>query len=499
MKKLITITFAVLVALTLGLVPATPALAEIVGLWHFDETEGTTAHDDSGYANDGTVYDGTVPGATWEAAGSVGGALKFDGNDCVKILDSSTLDVAEAITLEAWVKPSVAAQGNARIIFKGTNSPFDPLYFLAYNASGTKMRMVVYINNIGKTATSTTSLIDINKWYHIAGTYDGTDVQVYIDGVLEGTTNATGDIDIGPGDIGIGRNAESTSYGYKGLIDEVIIYKGVLSDAVIAEHAQGIYDNQGPIASAVTADPNPIAMNTQTTVMFWADVDDTETGGSNIASAEYRVAEGDWQSMEAQNSPFDSINETVVAPSINLDLSTPGVHNVCVRGTDDFNNVGAEDCTLLVVYDPSGGFVTGGGWIISPAGAFPGIADLTGKATFGFVSKYQKGASVPTGNTEFQFKVADLNFKSTSYEWLVVAGARAQYKGSGTINGSGDYGFILTAIDGQISGGGGVDKFRIKIWNKDDDSIVYDNKNGASDTGDDTTELGGGSIVIHKK
>jgi len=79
---------------------------------------------------------------------------------------------------------------------------------------------------------------------------------------------------------------------------------------------------------------------------------------------------------------------------------------------------------------------------------------LTGKATFGFVSKYIKGKVDPTGNTEFQFKAGDLNFKSTSYEWLVVAGARAQFKGLGTINGTGNYGFMLTAIDGQISGGG---------------------------------------------
>ncbi len=121
---------------------------------------------------------------------------------------------------------------------------------------------------------------------------------------------------------------------------------------------------------------------------------------------------------------------------------------------------------------------------------------LTGKATFGFIAKYQKGANVPTGNTEFQFKAGNLNFKSTSYDWLVIAGARAQYKGTGTINGAGSYQFMLTAIDGQVAGGGGVDKFRIKIW--DADGIVYDNKMGADDTGNDSTALGGGSIVIHK-
>ena len=124
---------------------------------------------------------------------------------------------------------------------------------------------------------------------------------------------------------------------------------------------------------------------------------------------------------------------------------------------------------------------------------------MTGKANFGFVSKYQKGATVPTGETEFQFKVANLNFHSTSYDWLVISGAKAQYKGLGTINGTGNYGFMLTAIDGQINGGGGTDKFRIKIWDKNNgDAVVYDNMLGAADSDNPTTVLGGGSIVIHK-
>jgi hypothetical protein len=152
----------------------------------------------------------------------------------------------------------------------------------------------------------------------------------------------------------------------------------------------------------------------------------------------------------------------------------------------------------VVAYDPYGGFVTGGGWIISPLGAYTLEPSLTGKATFGFVSKYQKGSSVPTGDTEFQFHVANFSFHSTAYDWLVVAGARAQFKGIGTVNGIGNYGFILTAIDGQISGGGGVDKFRIKIWDRNSGANVYDNQNGESDDAALTTAIGKGSIVIHK-
>lgn len=122
-----------------------------------------------------------------------------------------------------------------------------------------------------------------------------------------------------------------------------------------------------------------------------------------------------------------------------------------------------------------------------------------GKASFGFVSRYKNGASTPTGNTEFQFKAGGLAFRSTSYQWLVVAGARAQYKGEGEIAGStGSYGFLLTAIDGALQGGGGVDQFRIKIWERTSGAIVYDNKIGQAEDSDEATTLGGGSIVIHK-
>jgi hypothetical protein len=125
----------------------------------------------------------------------------------------------------------------------------------------------------------------------------------------------------------------------------------------------------------------------------------------------------------------------IVAPIIYVPV---GVYNVCVRGTDAAGNVAIPECTLLAVYDPSARFVTGGGWIMSPPSAYVANTSLTGKANFGFVSKYQKGANTPTGQTEFQFKAGDLNFHSSSYEWLVVSGTRAQYKGVGTINGAGD-------------------------------------------------------------
>jgi hypothetical protein len=145
----------------------------------------------------------------------------------------------------------------------------------------------------------------------------------------------------------------------------------------------------------------------------------------------------------------------------------------------------------------STGFVTGGGWITSPAGAYTANTSFTGKASFGFISKYTNGANQPTGNTEFQFNTAGFRFNSSTYEWLVVAGAKAQFKGTGKVNGAGNYGFLLTAVDGQLSGGGGTDKFRIKIWDIETGTVIYDNQRGANDGANPSTVLSSGSIVIH--
>jgi hypothetical protein len=122
---------------------------------------------------------------------------------------------------------------------------------------------------------------------------------------------------------------------------------------------------------------------------------------------------------------------------------------------------------------------------------------VTGKATFGFVSRYRTGAAVPSGSAEFQFEAANLGFHSRQYQWLVVAGARAQFKGVGAVNGVGTYGFMLTAVDGQLAGRGVVDKFRMKIWDAATGAIVYDNQLGQGDTASLTTAIAGGSITIH--
>jgi uncharacterized repeat protein (TIGR01451 family) len=180
-----------------------------------------------------------------------------------------------------------------------------------------------------------------------------------------------------------------------------------------------------------------------------------------------------------------------------------GIYEIIVKVKDDDNGEGSASVTVIV-YDPSAGFVTGGGWINSLAGYCKksGCQDAEGKAHFGFVSKYQKGANVPTGQTEFQFQAGDLNLHSSVYEWLIVNkdGTNAQYKGTGTINGANDtygnaYKFMLWGYDGTKVGA--YDTFRIRIWSEVNgyEDVVYDN-GGSGAGGYSTAAIANGSIHV---
>ncbi|PHN08133.1 HYR domain-containing protein [Flavilitoribacter nigricans] len=184
--------------------------------------------------------------------------------------------------------------------------------------------------------------------------------------------------------------------------------------------------------------------------------------------------------------------------SLNIGTLAVGVYRVTAAALP---NCGESADVYLPVYDPNGGFLTGGGWISSPQGALVASPLITGKANFGFVAKYKKGSSQVDGNTEFQFSAGGFNFKSNFHDagTLVISGPKATYRGVGTVNGSGNYGFVVIAIDGALNGSGGTDQFRIKIWDKDNnDSVVYDNQNGAFENSGAATTIGGGSIVIHE-
>jgi hypothetical protein len=248
------------------------------------------------------------------------------------------------------------------------------------------------------------------------------------------------------------------------------------------------FDQEGPVASNIVADPNPVMVNTPLSVT--AVIDDMEAGGSNIEAAEFSLDGVNWTPMYALDGAYDGVSENVVADL--LPFSVPTVVDLCIRGTDVALNTGPEACVLLAAFDPTGGFATGAGWIESPEGAFAPNPTLTGKAHFAFVSKYGKQKAIPDGNASFRFNVANLEFRSTSYDWLVVnqGGTNAQFKGSGTINdevapNGQDFRFMIWTGDDD------PDTFRIKIWYEDPgEVVVYDN--GVRQ------EIGAGNIKVHK-
>ncbi|WP_372883100.1 PKD domain-containing protein [Psychromonas sp.] len=247
-----------------------------------------------------------------------------------------------------------------------------------------------------------------------------------------------------------------------------------------------IVDNSAPTLGelAVTTEPLPLG----NPVYIEASVSDPDTSDNLTARIEW----GD--GTYTDYAPLLTTGAGTLTGTHSY--SQPGVYTIDVTLTDIAGAMDTASYSYVAVYDPSAGFVTGGGWFDSPAGAYIEEPELTGKAQFGFVAKYKKGKSVPDGNTQFQFKAGGLNFHSTVYDWLVIAGAKALFKGVGQVNGTEGYGFILSAKDGDLNGEGS-DSFRIKIWRLDTEEVIYDNQLGAEDDAEAPTTLGGGSIVVH--
>lgn len=173
---------------------------------------------------------------------------------------------------------------------------------------------------------------------------------------------------------------------------------------------------------------------------------------------------------------------------------SPGVH----RGTLHSNHWVAEGFAFehhvtFELFVNAGGFVTGGGWFESPDGAYVPDPTLTGTANFAFNVKLHQGQ--PKGSMEFQAQYADLNFHSTEFHWLLTSvepdGAGAQFAGTGTINGEGEYRFFANVLDGQ------TDWLHMSIW-VDGGDLVYDNYIFTDDY-EGGTPLAGGNIVAHFK
>ena len=226
------------------------ATAGMISYWTFDEGGGTTAFDLIG-TNHGAVY-----GAT-RITGIVDGALSFDGvDDYVKIPDSNSLDISDAITIEAWVKPTfpMPALETEGIVFKRNStgtSPVYGLYGVAYPAMPLPdpdplpdqlpvIRFQIFSEDMGVFSPTPTDPLPIDEWSHVVGTYQRNTMRIYLNGMEQGSLDVRGSgvLEINNEDVYIGLASWSLTGYFNGAIDEVAIYSRTLSVSEIQQHYQ---------------------------------------------------------------------------------------------------------------------------------------------------------------------------------------------------------------------------------------------------------------------
>ena len=189
------------------------------------------AHDESAYGNDGTAIGDPV--ATANRFDAPGAALLFDGvDDQIIVPDAPSLDLEQAVTLAAWIRP--APTGNHYVVGKINLTGSGFLYALDYLLGAASGR---FRDAQGAAGQATGYLpIEPEEWQLLVFTWDGQDMVCYIDGVVEGHFERTGTtIGTNDGDVEIGSYEDAR---YRGAIDEVLIMNRALSFREVARMAQ---------------------------------------------------------------------------------------------------------------------------------------------------------------------------------------------------------------------------------------------------------------------
>jgi Concanavalin A-like lectin/glucanases superfamily/Domain of unknown function (DUF1929)/Bacterial Ig domain len=190
----------------------------IVAAYGFNEASGTTATDPI----DG--HNGTISGATRVPDGRYGGALSFDGvNDTVSVPNDPAFNLSAGMTIEAWVKPT--ALTSWRSVVSKEQATALPYALYASNDVGEPAGTVFTTSAL---AASGPPALGLATWTHLAMTWDGAQVRLYVDGALVATRAAPGNLLTSTGQLKIGGNALRGEF-FSGLIDDVRVYDRPLS------------------------------------------------------------------------------------------------------------------------------------------------------------------------------------------------------------------------------------------------------------------------------
>ena len=201
----------------------------LVGWWSFDGNDmaGVTAFDRSGQGNNGTLTNGPT-----RTAGKIGQGLSFDGsNDYVTAIDKGGLDNISQVSISLWIKLNhlASARGlhNAMITKLHSADPWISYEIFQYSVNDHILMEVINSSGTIKYADGPASIIlGINTWYHVVGTYNGSNMMVYVNGTSGTPVAQTGTVYDSDSALKIG--SDWTTYD-DGLIDDVRIYNRALS------------------------------------------------------------------------------------------------------------------------------------------------------------------------------------------------------------------------------------------------------------------------------
>jgi hypothetical protein len=217
------ISFVLVLCLALDSV-SQGAVPGIIGHWKLNDGTGTVAVDSSGNGNDGTLM-----GDPQWVQGKMGGALDFDGvGDYVNCGNAAILGDMDEITVAGWLTIRSTPTAWASVVAKGENA-----WRLSANNTATSFHFgITWYQNPNYSVNGATA-IGFNEWHHVAGTFDGTTLRIYLDGVLDGSVATTLTIGTAATNMLISENPEATNRYWNGLIDDVRVYNRALTQAEI--------------------------------------------------------------------------------------------------------------------------------------------------------------------------------------------------------------------------------------------------------------------------
>ena len=228
--------------------PPTVALAAgasgLVAAYGFEEGTGSTLADASGLGNVGTIS-----AATWVTAGRFGKALSFNGtSSLVTVNDVPALDLTTAMTLEAWVRPSVSASWRSVLLKERAGGLAYGLY-----ASNASSRPAGFIRTTADIDATATTAIALNAWTHLAASYDGATLRLYVNGSQTVSRATSGSVATSTNPLRLGGNTIWGEY-FAGTIDEVRIYNRALTAAEVQA------DMNTPVGTSADTTPPTVSL-----------------------------------------------------------------------------------------------------------------------------------------------------------------------------------------------------------------------------------------------